>query len=76
MTKLVTVIVGGSKLEFEAKEAEFYIEPPELEDGSPNPKTGDILGYKVETEGLGIPVLWFRLSSIDAIMVKEIADSG
>lgn len=69
--KTVDLVVNGSAVSFEANEVEFYTVPPEDEDGTPLPNAGQLSGYRFDTEGLNTPIIWLKVSEIDAIVVRE-----
>lgn len=71
MSKKVTLIHrSGERVEFLADDAEFYVSPPEDEEGNPNPNAGNLSGYRIDA-GEKMPVFWTRVDQIDLVMVEN-----
>ena len=74
MRILTVVFASGTTIQVPVNEAEFFGEPEEVKiDGEiqRNPRAGMLNGYKIDTEGLGVPLLWFDVGEITSIMVQE-----
>ncbi len=62
---------SGTRIEVPVNDVEIFIGNETLEDGKENPRAGELTGYKLDTEGLGIPLFWARIENLDVLVVRE-----